>query len=153
MIEIPLSGRYGLGKTALIDDEDFHLVSRYKWHAHNCGGAIYVRTAKVVMGRQRITLLHRLIAGATPSYLVDHKNGDTLDNRRFNLRLCGKSENGVNRHRKQKSVSGCRYVGVYLNKQIGKWQAYFDENYIGVFDTQEAASEAHLFARYHPNAS
>lgn len=90
------------GLFALVDDEDFPLVSNLKWHlqpiSRKLGGyyAINGRGGSKPSSNGRIRM-HRLILGAKPSQLVDHINGDGLDNRRCNLRIATTSENNANR--------------------------------------------------------
>jgi hypothetical protein len=65
-------------------------------------------------------LMHRMLVGAKPGQFVGHVNGDGLDNRKSNLRLCSHSQNMANR-RKSKSAKHSSYLGVYLTK--GRWTA------------------------------
>jgi hypothetical protein len=108
---------------ALVDDEDIERVSQRKWWVTG-GKYQYVYTQKRVGGKQVNTYLHRLIMGvdgATRRVLVDHVNGDTLDNRRANLRLCDKTRNGYNRGSDVNTSS--QYKGVSWRKDTAKWVA------------------------------
>lgn len=112
MINIQLSKGY----SAKISDEDFNLISKYKWCASKLGNKIYVITGK---GKNRIKM-HRLIMGINDSsVLVDHKDGDGLNNQRDNLRVCNDSQNNANRTPWQTKHS--KYLGVY--KRGEKWIA------------------------------
>ncbi|BAK66857.1 putative endonuclease [Sphingobium sp. SYK-6] len=98
MARTPLSR----GLFAIIDDEDEHLVAGIKWHAHpverSTGGFYAVNGrggAKPTLAGRRY--MHRLILGASASQLVDHVNGDGLDNRRANLRIATRRQNNINR--------------------------------------------------------
>lgn len=135
MKEIPLTQ----GKVALIDDEDFEAVSAVKWYAqHN-------RVLYAASKRGRIVYMHRLILGAPPGVQVDHINGDGLDNRRANLRLCSNSQNHANLRKRTETSS--RFKGVYWNKARRKWHAQIKANqrtfYLGLFDSEEAAGAAY----------
>lgn len=116
MIEIPLVK----GKSiALIDDEDWELISKYRWTRAICntGNKIYVRAS----GYSKVSM-HRLIMGYPPHPLVvDHINHDGLDNRRSNLRVITKQQNQWNRRSVRNSSS--KYLGVSKNKKTGKYTA------------------------------
>lgn len=87
------------GRLALIDKEDFVRFGHLKWTAGSFGG----RTSYVYRsewgedGKCRTILLHRLIMGAGPSQIVDHRSSDTFDNRRSNLRFATTAQNTFNR--------------------------------------------------------
>lgn len=82
--------------------------------------------------------------GATFEHEVDHINGDGLDNRRSNLRLCNRSQNGANRVSPNREI---KYRGVYKSKNGNGFKAQikaFRRNiHIGVFDTEEDAARAY----------
>lgn len=108
--EIPLTQ----GKVTLVDVEDYDYLNTWKWYAwfrnkcfiyrfsnkkntfrHN-GGKIYaVRNIKK-NGKQVTTYMHRVIMKTSTGLEVDHKNGDGLDNRKDNLRICNNSQNQMN---------------------------------------------------------
>lgn len=87
-VAIPL----GSGVFSLIDAEDEPRVSGRKWHRCGSGG----RYAGCKIGGKTV-LMHRLLLDATPGSEVDHRDGDGLNNRRSNIRLCTRSENNCNR--------------------------------------------------------
>jgi hypothetical protein len=70
--------------------------------------------------------MHRQILGAPPGQQVDHINGDTLDNRRVNLRLATHGQNQHNRGKYRNNKSG--YKGVSWDKAAGKWRAQIKFN-------------------------
>jgi len=80
MKEIPLTN----GGVALVDDGDFHFVMKWKWRRTSKG---YVRA------NDGGHLLHRIIMNAPDGKLVDHWDGNKLDNRRSNLRMCNNQQN------------------------------------------------------------
>lgn len=100
------------GASIQVDAEDLHFVTAHRWRVDPGG---YVRAGS----GQDVLLLHRLIAGASGNEIVDHRNGDKLDQRRANLRKCTNTENLRNRKRHANNRSG--YKGVYFSK--GKWRA------------------------------
>lgn len=146
---IALSG----GRFALVDDDDFEELAQYKWWWVSSGpyAYTYMETPK---GKQTMVTMHRFLMGVVgqpPSVLVDHENGDTLDNRRKNLRVCNKSQNAANGRAHCDSVS--RYKGVSL-KPSGKWAAQISisgrNTYLGVFvDEEEAARTYDAAAKKH----
>ncbi|CAN5717840.1 hypothetical protein BH24ACT18_BH24ACT18_18900 [soil metagenome] len=127
---IPLVGKYGEGETALIDQEDYPKVGGYRWHLSRGG---YVVTSLSV---EKKLYLHRLVMPEGDE--VDHVNGNTLDNRRANLRSCTHHGNVQNRRPwKQKSS---RHLGVYWRKDAKKWTAAIKGRHLGYFDKEEDAA-------------
>jgi hypothetical protein len=148
MKAIPLYGRQAAGRVALIDDEDFELVSQYRWRARerdNANGRIdgpYAIASARSGGRKSSVFMHKLITGWP---MTDHANGDGLDNRRSNLRPATPAQNNYNQrpHRGKSS----RYKGVTWHKKCRKWQASIkigDRNqYLGLFVSEEDAAAAY----------
>ena len=88
------------GDFILIDEEDLDLVMRYSWCINARG------YAHAHFGKKWVTL-HRYLLGITdPTVTVDHINGDPLDNRRENLRVCSQAENVLNRKLGKNNTSG-----------------------------------------------
>ena len=139
------------GKYALIDNEDFELVSKHKWHYRQdqkgkTGYAIHSFSRWPEINPWCIRM-HRLIIGATKKQQVDHINQNKLDNRRSNLRISTQSENGINR-KKFKRDSSSKYKGVswYKHSNPG-WVASTRLKgkmiYIGKYKTQKDAARAY----------
>lgn len=127
----------GNDQFAIVDDEDFELVSQYQWRAHKGGNSehhVYAVT------RLR---MHRLVMQAPPGMIVDHINGDTLDNRKSNLRLCTTAQNQQNTRSR---TGSSRYKGVSFNAKKKRWRGAFMANgqnyYVGCFATEEEAARA-----------
>lgn len=103
--EVPLTKGY----VALVDEEDYALVSRFKWMLNGnpkkraCCYAVTSDDSRVAM--------HRMIIGARAGQVIDHANGDGLDNRRANLRPCTQQQNMRNRRISKNNQSG--FKGVY----------------------------------------
>lgn len=130
----------------LFDPEDYDLVSRFKWR--KCEG--YARSHERIPGGQTNYKMHRLIMGVNdPRLVVDHINGNTLDNRRSNLRILTNKENRWNCHNYKQSSSN--YPGVVQAKN--KWRAqigFASKSYhLGYYDTElEAAMVWEAHARF-----
>lgn len=92
------------GLFAQVDESDFEYLSMFKWHAAKGGKyAAAVRNGRIVY-------MHRLIMNAREDMEVDHINGDGLDNRKLNLRLCTSAQNHYNHKLLKTNTSGYRGV-------------------------------------------
>lgn len=114
-------------------EEDRAIVESGKWSITRAG---YVRRTIGVNGER---YLHRILLGARPDQEVDHIDGNTLDNRRENLRICTRQENAAAR-KFPRGTSGFRGVSYHC----GKWQASIRVDgtlvYLGRFDSAEDAA-------------
>ena len=128
-----------------VDSEDAPFLSRYSWGI--TGG--YAVTVFTYNKKPHTVSMHRLIMGMSNCH-VDHANGDTLDNRKANLRLCTRSQNMANT--KRKSKTGFRGVTLNnANKLNPNWKNTFtarikiegERIHIGNFDTAEEAARAY----------
>lgn len=132
------------GKTTLIDDEDYQFISQFKWRSHNGYAHRYSRKYE---GPPRTIYIHRVLMGLAlgDTRQVDHINGDKLDNRRLNLRICTRSQNAMNSSRKRSGSS--QYKGVGFYKRDHKWQAQIKINnkltYLGLFTSEIEAAKAY----------
>ena len=130
------------GKVALVDDADYERVSRHKWYSDKKARTEY---AQGKMKGNKTIRMHRLILDVPRGTEVDHINGDGLDNRRSNLRLCSRAENTRNR-RKIKGTSS-KFKGVYWYKNAKKWSASIMSNdktiYLGFFTDENLAAKAY----------
>jgi hypothetical protein len=143
------------GLFAIIDEEDLPKVSQYKWHAlcKRRGGNYYANTSIHISGsgKDRIKKninMHRFIMDATDGQHVDHKNGNTLDNRKENLRICSNSQNHMNIPKINKATTS-KYKGVSLRKNDASkgWRATIRANgealELGYYPTEAAAAIAY----------
>lgn len=128
MITIPLVGGRGV---TLVDDEDAWALE-FAW-----------RTCRGYAGRGNQTIyLHREIIerqGIAIGAEVDHENGDTLDNRRANLRPATRQEQLWNRARRKDSTQ--RFKGVWKDRR--SWRARIQGDDLGKFESDEAAARAY----------
>ena len=86
-------------------------------------------------------LLHRLITNCSDDYVVDHINGNVLDNRKSNLRFCSISQNAMNQKLSSRNKSG--HKGIFWDKNRNKWRVTISINkrpvMVGRYDTIEEA--------------
>lgn len=129
------------GKVAIVDDNDYEwLTAMGKWFYATRGYAgRNGRSAK----RTQIKMHRAIMQVADPEVLVDHRNNDTLDNRRCNLRIATKSQNGMNTPLRKDNTSGHR--GVCWSTRDKYWVASIcvagKETNLGYFaDLQEAVN-------------
>lgn len=133
---------------AYIDDADADLAG-YTWSLHSGGYAIRhtARPHRVAVRMHRVIMARKLGRDLERWELVDHVNGDTLDNRRDNLRLATNSENQFNRDLPAHNSTG--YKGVYRNTAGSRkpWQAAITVNrrkiYLGSYTTPQDAARAY----------
>lgn len=142
---------YPIDSRILYDEEDLPLINMYKWVILNAKGIFYASAHGKTVNKKRPTVrMHRLIMNAQPGEEVDHINGNGLDNRRENLRICTGSNNCGNQKKKtHKNGAICTsiYKGVCWHKASNKWQAHIcckrKEYYLGLFTDEEDAARAY----------
>lgn len=124
----------------LIDKEDRHTMLKHKWTVYVRCGRPYVITGKNLP-------LHKVIYNQEYKrpFCIDHINGNTLDNRKSNLRLVHDSDNVQNSKMFKSNSTG--YRGVSFHKRRIKYEAYIMHHrkkiYLGYFDTAKEAGEAY----------
>lgn len=130
----------GNGGVALVDRADYEWLSRFSWYV----GHGYAKRSGTTRNHAK-RLMHREIMAAGDGVLVDHINGDKLDNRRANLRLCTPTQNALNKGAFPQT--GRRFKGVYPSKNGRRWRAYIQvagqQRCLGTFDTQDLAARAY----------
>jgi hypothetical protein len=128
------------GQVTLVDDEDYEALQGYRWRCSTHGYAV---RSENVDGYERVVTMHRQILDAPRGLVVDHIDGNRLNNTRANLRLATQQQNLRNR-------------GVFRNNQVkikgvtaqhGKWHArlQFDRQllHLGFYDDPQLAALAY----------
>lgn len=134
------------GEVALVDEDTYLKESQYKWTLKETKYKKYAYRQHLQEDKLVQVLLHRAITGCPKGKCVDHINGNGLDNRRVNLRICTPSQNlsNINAH-KDKKYPLPKGVGFKKDRKTNPYVAQIMQNgkmhYLGVFPTAE---EAHL---------
>jgi hypothetical protein len=134
------------GKHAIVDAEDYKRINQWKWYALKNGNNFYAVRNIGKHPHQIMIRMHREVLGLklNDGKQADHRDGNGLDNRRFNLRLCTHSQNQHNQH----SIRGIsKYKGVSWIKKDKKWKTkiQFEQKSIAIgrFDSEIEAAKAY----------
>lgn len=131
------------GKFAMVDDDDYEHLNRWKWYCNNRGYAVRI-TPKAK--NRRAVLMHREILNPQNGLFTDHIDGNKLNNQRSNLRNCNHQQNSANCKRAENNTSG--YKGVSRDsRRKNSWKAAITINgkqvYICTCKTPEEAARAY----------
>lgn len=136
------------GKVALVDDKDYDYLNQWKWSYHPAGYAKRtIDTCKSNIRRTTATVfMHRQICSLSNlDAQIDHINGDGLDNRRSNLRVCTHAQNAMNKRKALNKTSN--YKGVYFCKTHKRFIAQIKLNgkstHVGIYRTEKEAAKAY----------
>lgn len=132
---IELSGKKGKGHRTEVDEETYKLYGHLSWFLGDTGYAM--RRPSLDDGTKVTIRLHRLVTDAPEGMVVDHLNGDKLDNRGSNLRVCTQAENARNRK---------GTVGVCWDKSKSKWVVRYRNTHYGRYETESEARRAYQLA-------
>lgn len=124
-----------------IDPQDEWLL-HFPWREDSSSSKYtsYARCSITRDGWSKKVLLHRVIMQPERGQLVDHINGDGLDNRRCNLRICSREENSRNSRPHGKTS---KYKGVSWRKKDGLWVMHIrggGERATEIFKDEEQAA-------------
>lgn len=137
MKKIPITGGYWL----TVDDADYEAVMRWSWCLTN---GYPSRRKTLSKNKSKTVYLHRELMNPTGKHVVDHINGNKLDNRRENLRVCTHAQNMVNWNNNR---GESKFRGVSWDKTRNKWKAQIQCNgknrFIGRYSTEEEAAKAY----------
>lgn len=130
------------GKFALVDDEDFEKLNKHKW-TFQARGYAYRRNPD--KEKSLVLWMHRVIMNPECGMEVDHINGNKLDNRKENLRLATRSQNGHNMPLHKRNTSG--FKGVTFWKRDNNWKSQITVDgknlHIGYFEDPKDAAKAY----------
>lgn len=119
----------------LVDEESFEIVKKYKWGFHG-----------PYISNKKLGLIHRFLMKPPKGKCVDHKNGDTRDNRICNLRVCSPRDNRRNANTAKNNTSGYSGVTVYRHNR-SKFVAMIEfsgkKKYLGIHNTATEAARAY----------
>ena len=144
MKEILLTG----GLVTQVDDEDYEYLNQFKWrinrgsngvpYAIKCGSPRY----------ENPVLMHRFILGCPNGIAVDHRDMNTLNNTRINIRIADYTQNNANRIKQKNNTSGFR--GVCWERNRARWRAkiafHRKRIHLGYFKCKEDAIKAYRLA-------
>ena len=131
------------GIETVIDDKDFEKIKGYKW-IYGVGNR-YVGANVYNKGNRKQILLHRFIMSTPKGLHTDHINGNKLDNRKCNLRICTPSQNQMNS--RKNITKSSKYKGVSWFKRDSCWRAYISTKgkqfHLGYFKSEKNAAKAY----------
>jgi len=136
----------GQSQWTILDVEDYYKFANIGWALGGYKKNFYaVGGIKNKNGEFEIVRLHRAIMNPPKRRVVDHRNGNGLDNRRENLRIATKSQNACNNRKRRNSTS--RFIGVYFHKWHGLWVASIwyrgKKIWLGQFESEIEAAKAY----------
>jgi hypothetical protein len=146
------------GFVALVDDVDYDWLNQWKWHAVGCKKHGFYAARAVSIGhykvqdllglpRQKLLRMHRVIMNTPEGFEVDHKDRNTLNNQRYNLKNCTHGENQLNQGNWGKS----KFRGVNLTPSKNAYGKIYPRitaqinikgkiKHLGCFKTEEDAA-------------
>ncbi len=129
------------GQFTLVDDEDYEWLNQWKWCAQfnpKTNSYYAVRSEK-----NKVKIMSRVIMGEPKDLLVDHRDRNTLNNQRNNLRIATRSQNGRNSKKHRNNTLG--FIGIFRKKGSKKWKAHISVNgkmiYLGMFCSKLEAAK------------
>lgn len=129
------------GQKTIVDNEDYVILSTIKWIAHKRSNKFYAMAT--IDGRQ--VHMHTFLINPDKGYIVDHRDGNGLNNRKNNLRACTKAQNQQNRGMHKNNTLG--FKGIFRSNVLNKFRAGIEYNgkiiHLGTFEKKEEAAYAY----------
>jgi len=133
------------GKRVIVDPDDYEEQTAHKWYAKK--GNRRMKQPRYYAARSlkgKTIFMHRQIMRCPEDMEVDHINGDTLDNRKDNLRICTRADNNYN---SSSRIATSSYKGVCFHKSTNKWQVQISykrrKHHIGTYSHEVLAAKAY----------
>lgn len=130
---------------AIVDDEDYDNLNQYKWSAQYDPALNKFYAFRTTRGDRKCIKMHAIIIGTPIGMHTDHRDGNTLNNQKINLRVCTPSQNCANIGLRKNNTSGKK--GVSWNKKHNRWHARIMKNRkqinIGYFQIKQKAVNAY----------
>lgn len=145
MKTIPVRNRFDPDCFAMVDDEDYEMLSKHGWgitgRLYKGNKWLYAATViRVDLRVYKSVSMHRMIMNAQKGQIVDHIDGNRFNNQKDNLRFCTHTENMRNR---AKHRTKNKYKGVYKNSRGKKFKAMiFEDGKLRVLGSFESEIEA-----------
>jgi len=118
----------GEGYWTILDAADYYRLKGFNWYIFGRCGKFYAQRSVIIANEHTVPVaMHREIIKAPKGKLVDHRNGESLDNRRENLRLATRAQNRRNRGKTRKKTSS-KYNGVSREKISRSWKMQLRRN-------------------------
>ncbi|MFD2704209.1 HNH endonuclease [Salibacterium lacus] len=138
------------GKSTIVDDADYPYLSQFKWHYCYGYALRYDKDHYAKTGVSKNIFMHRELVNTPEGLKTDHINGDKLDNRKENLRICNSAQNAANKLTTKHKSTSSKYRGVMLPKGRRKWESYIyskrKRTRLGFFETEEEAALSYNLA-------
>ena len=145
---IKLNSRKHLGYETIVDDEDYEILSQYKWHpeinpkSENVYVSGWINNKNIRMHR----FVMKLHGNEIDDFHIDHKDRNGLNNQKENLRPCSHTENQHNTKKKKNGITSV-YKGVYFKVDRNKFRAHIKDNgkdiHIGYYQDEIDAAIAY----------
>lgn len=127
------------GKRTMVDDEDYQILSKLKWHSSVDRNTVYAKNTH----KGRIIPMQNVIMWCPKGYEIDHINRNGLDNRKSNLRIVTRHQNQLNKG----PYKSRKYKGIYWREDRNKWYASIrlngKSNHLGAFSSPIEAAKAY----------